>query len=102
MSSLGGFVGGGKGVDKLDVEGLDGAERAGMGLPVQVSKGEAGYQAGGEEFVDIVRVEVLDCRIEAALVLASVTMRRNGIDVEEAGENGYYLSLWTSKRAVPW
>lgn len=98
MFRFGGLVGGGKGVDELDVEGLDGAERAGVGLPMQVSKGEAGDQAGGEEFVDIVRVEVLDW---AALVLASVGVRRNGIEVEEAGESGY-LSLWTSKRAAPW
>lgn len=43
------------------MEGLDRTERTGVGLPMEVSKRKAGYQTGGDKFVDIVGVEVLDC-----------------------------------------
>lgn len=73
------LVGGGKGIDELDVEGLDGAERTGVGLPVKVSKREAGYQAGSEELVDIVWIEILDCKLGEGFMLAAVKMRRNAM-----------------------
>lgn len=58
------------------MEGFDGAEGPGVGLPVEVAEREAGDEAGGEEFVDVVRVEVLDWRGQH--VLAVSNRRREG------------------------
>lgn len=33
-----------------------------MGLPVEVSQGQAWDEAGSKKLVDLVRVEILDCK----------------------------------------
>lgn len=71
-----GLVGSSKGIDKLDVEGLDGAERAGVGLPVEVSERKTGDQARREELVDIVGVEILDWRAAVRCVSAIAAKAR--------------------------
>lgn len=77
---LGRLVGGGKGVDEFDVEGLDGAERAGVGLPMQVPQRKAGDQAGGDEFVHIVGVKILDCDGACIPFISSWRSRGGGRD----------------------
>lgn len=42
------------------MEGFDGAKGPGVGLPVEIAEGKAGDKAWGEEFVDVVRVEIVD------------------------------------------
>ena len=55
-----------EGVDELDVEGFDGAEGPGVGLPVEVAQGEARDEAWFDKLVNVVRVEVLDWRAQVS------------------------------------
>lgn len=50
-----------------------------MGLPMEIPKGQTRDEAGRKEFVDIVRVEILDC-VQTARVSCSVRQRwRDGL-----------------------
>lgn len=104
LSLLGG-LGGGEGVDELDMQRLDGSQGPGVGLPVQVVEGESREQPGGKELVDIVRVEVIDwaARVSIAIRLASpLTTATTVLTGDESSAGiGVYLSPWRSRRAVP-
>lgn len=100
-----GGLGGGEGVDELDMQRLNGSQRPGVGLPVQVVEGESREQPGGKELVDIVRVEVIDwaARVSIAIRLASApTTATTVLTGEDSSAGvGVYLSPWRSRRAVP-
>lgn len=45
---------------EFDVKGVDGAEGSGVRVPVEVAEGKSRNEAGGNELVEVVGVEVLD------------------------------------------
>lgn len=76
-----------------------------MGLPVQVVEGKSREQPWGKEFVDIVRVEVIDwmARISIMLMILSAATTAT-ILATEGGEEWVvvsYLSPSRSRTAVP-
>jgi hypothetical protein len=47
-----------------------------MGLPVEISQGQAWDEARGKELVDVVRVEILDCDQMARVSCCEKWMRK--------------------------